>query len=60
MTDPTDAGPELLVERRGPVLVLQFNRPRARNAMSLALAEQIAAALEELDSDPTLAFTSML
>lgn len=55
MTDPTDTGPELLIERRGAVLVLQFNRPQARNAMSLALAEQIAEALDELDSDPTLA-----
>jgi enoyl-CoA hydratase len=52
-TSPT-ATDELLVERRGPVLVLQFNRPQARNAMSLSLAEAIAAALDELDSDPTL------
>lgn len=45
---------ELDVERHGPVLVLTMNRPEARNAMSLALAEQIAAALEELDSDDSL------
>lgn len=45
---------ELLVERRGGVLVMQFNRPQARNAMSLALAEQIAEALDELDADDTL------
>ena len=54
MSEETTNEPELLVERRGAVLVLQFNRPQARNAMSLALAEQIAAALTELDEDPTL------
>ncbi|MER6985025.1 enoyl-CoA hydratase-related protein, partial [Streptomyces carpinensis] len=56
MTETTSstATDELLVERHGPVLVLQFNRPQARNAMSLSLAEAIAAALDELDSDPTL------
>ncbi|MFH5821901.1 crotonase/enoyl-CoA hydratase family protein [Georgenia sp. AZ-5] len=45
---------ELVVERRGPVLVLQMNRPHARNAMSLSLAEEVAAALEELDGSPEL------
>lgn len=45
---------ELLVERRGAVLVMQMNRPQARNAMSLHLAERIAEALDDLDADPTL------
>jgi enoyl-CoA hydratase len=40
---------ELLVERRGEVLVLVLNRPQARNAISLSLSEQIATALDELD-----------
>ena len=50
-TPPDD---ELLVERRGAVLIMQMNRPQARNAMSLSLAERIAETLDELDSDPTL------
>lgn len=54
MTDQAAAEPELLVERLGSVLVMQFNRPHARNAMSLALAQQIAAALDELDADSAL------
>ena len=45
----SDDVPELIVEERGRVLVLQLNRPQARNAMTLALAEQIAAALTMLD-----------
>ncbi|KUP97818.1 crotonase/enoyl-CoA hydratase family protein [Thermobifida cellulosilytica] len=49
-----DDAPELLVEERGRVLVLTMNRPRARNAMSQAMAFQIAEALETLDSRPDL------
>lgn len=45
---------ELLVEERGRVLVLTMNRPDARNAMSLGLAQEIAAALEEYDARPDL------
>jgi enoyl-CoA hydratase len=41
--------PDLLVEERGRVLVLTMNRPRSRNAVSMAMAEQIAAALDLLD-----------
>lgn len=40
---------ELIVEERGRVLVLTMNRPEARNAMSLALAQAIADALTMFD-----------
>lgn len=50
----TEAAPELLVEERGRVLVLTMNRPAARNAMSTAMAQQIADALDALDSRPDL------
>lgn len=43
------AAAELLVEQRDRVLVLTLNRPGARNAVNLALAEQIAGALDLLD-----------
>lgn len=46
--------PDLLVEERGRVLVLTMNRPKARNAMSMAMAHQIADALEMFDERPDL------
>jgi enoyl-CoA hydratase len=40
----------VLTERRDGVLLITLNRPDARNAVNLALAEGIAAALDELDA----------
>jgi enoyl-CoA hydratase len=40
---------DLLIEERGRVLVLTMNRPDAKNAMSMAMAHQIADALALLD-----------
>lgn len=51
------SGPEdgvVLTERREGVLVLTLNRPEARNAVNQALAEALAAALDELDGDEAL------
>src|ERR671939_1555450 len=45
---------EVLQERRGRVLLITLNRPDARNAVNLAVAEGIASALEELDGDGDL------
>jgi enoyl-CoA hydratase len=45
---------ELLVETRGPVLIMQLNRPQARNAATLEMAEAMASALDALDSQPEL------
>ncbi len=57
MIDPvtidTADGP-LLTERRGRVLVITINRPEVRNAVDLAVAEGIAAALDALDADDEL------
>jgi enoyl-CoA hydratase len=44
----------VLTERRDGVLLITLNRPDARNAVNLALAEGIAAALDELDADGDL------
>lgn len=41
---------ELLVEERGRILLLTLNRPQARNAINLALATQLAEAMDLLDS----------
>ncbi|WP_043643608.1 crotonase/enoyl-CoA hydratase family protein [Nocardioides alkalitolerans] len=46
--------PDLLVEERGRVLVLTMNRPASKNAMSMAMAHQIAEALETFDARPDL------
>src|ERR1700742_247706 len=44
----------LLTERRDRVLLITLNRPDARNAVNLAMAEAMVAALTELDSDDEL------
>jgi len=46
--------PAVLTERRDRVLLITLNRPEARNAVNLAVAEGIAAALDELDADDAL------
>jgi enoyl-CoA hydratase len=54
MTDPTDFVPvndELLYERRGPIAILTFNRPQARNAMTWAMYDGLYAACEHVDRD---------
>jgi enoyl-CoA hydratase len=50
----TAQGQEVLTERRGRVLVVTLNRPEARNAINLALAQGIADALDALDADAEL------
>ena len=46
--------PRLIVERRDAVLLLTINRPRVRNALDAKLSHELAAALDELDSDAAL------
>lgn len=46
--------PEVLVDERPGVLVITINRARAKNAVTLAVAEGIAAALDTLDARPDL------
>jgi len=45
---------EVLVERRGAVQVITINRPEARNALDRAVAEGVAAAVDELDASDEL------
>jgi enoyl-CoA hydratase len=44
----------VLTERRDGVLLITLNRPDARNAINLAVAEGVGGALDELDSDDGL------
>jgi enoyl-CoA hydratase len=46
--------PAVLTERRDDVLVITINRPEARNAVNLAVAEAMSAALDELDDSEEL------
>jgi enoyl-CoA hydratase len=46
--------PAVLTERRDGVLLVTLNRPEARNAVNAALAEGVAAALDELDGEDEL------
>ena len=47
---PDEATQAVLTERRDGVLLITLNRPDARNAVNLALAEGVAAALDHLDA----------
>jgi len=44
----------VLAEAAGGVLLITLNRPEVRNAVNLAVAEGVAAALERLDGEPEL------
>ena len=48
VTDP------VIVERRGLVQVITINRPEAKNALNKAVAEAVAAAVDELDASDDL------
>jgi enoyl-CoA hydratase len=43
---------ETLFEQDGPVAILTFNRPEARNAMTWGMYETLAATCERVDADP--------
>jgi enoyl-CoA hydratase len=45
---------EVLTESKDGVLIITINRPEARNAVNLAVAEGIAAAVDKLDNDADL------
>lgn len=44
----------LLVEIRGNIQIMTLNRPEARNAVTLEMAEAMVAALDALDANPSL------
>jgi enoyl-CoA hydratase len=45
---------DILMERRGRVLVITINRPEARNAVNLAVSQGLADAIDELDANTDL------
>lgn len=44
--------PDLLVERKGHILVLTMNRPESRNALSLDMLAGLSDAWDEINEDP--------
>lgn len=54
MSAPQDADAPVLFSTQGAIAVITINRPDARNAVNLAVAQGIAAALDELDGRPDL------
>ena len=54
MSDETSGEAEVLTEQRGKVLVITLNRPDAMNAVNQELAKALAAAVDELDSNPSV------
>ena len=53
MSEP-ESEPELVVERRGAVLVARLNRPEARNALTPTLMRDLGAAVIAAEGDPEL------
>lgn len=49
-----EGGPEVLLEARGPVLLITLNRPNVLNAVDGALTDQLGAALTRLEESPEL------
>jgi enoyl-CoA hydratase len=47
-------GDELIVERRGAVVWITFNRPQARNALTWNMYSRLEAACHEVNADPTV------
>ena len=48
------ASDEILTERDGPVLILTFNRPAARNALTWDMYEGLIRACEDVDADDSI------
>ncbi len=51
MTETESPSPPLLVTRQGAVATLQFNRPEAMNALDVATAQALLAAVQALSRD---------
>src|SRR5215471_10585167 len=55
MDTATPAEPDLIVRREGTAGIIRLNRPKAINAMTLEMSEGIDRALDQFETDPTVA-----
>jgi enoyl-CoA hydratase len=55
MAETANGRPEVVVTAEQGVMIITINRPHAKNAVTLAVAEGVAAALDELDARDDLA-----
>lgn len=49
-----DTAPALLIEQRGPILLMTINRPEARNSLNGDVTTALTQAIERLEHDPNL------
>ncbi len=54
VTEQGSSDNPVLVEQRGRILIITINRPEAKNAVNLAVAQGLAAAMDRLDDDKGL------
>lgn len=54
MPESTEGRDEVLLERDGNVLIVTLNRPKARNAVNLAVFLGVGEALEQAEQDPDI------
>ncbi|MGV0836763.1 crotonase/enoyl-CoA hydratase family protein [Mycolicibacterium thermoresistibile] len=54
VTEQASSANPVLVEQRGRILIITINRPEAKNAVNLAVAQGLAAAMDRLDDDKDL------
>ena len=54
MSQESSADDAVLTERRGRILIITINRPEAKNAANAAVSYGLAAAMDQLDDDPSL------
>src|SRR6187551_460358 len=52
MSTETAPDGEVVLERRGAVLIVRLNRPEARNALTPAILQGLGAAILDAESDP--------
>jgi enoyl-CoA hydratase len=54
MSEDHDSAQSVLVEKRGRILIVTINRPRAKNAIDAAVSQALADSMDQLDDDPGL------
>lgn len=54
MSDNRTSEESVLVEKRGRILIVTINRPKAKNAIDATVSHALADAMDQLDGDPEL------